>query len=235
MFPVPYLYRTAHNGAIDRYRRLKRRPLLLPLVGEIADEGAYSFHTAAEANEEDERLAVVYACIASLKSPHREVYSHYYLDGLSVEEVAATVQLSHEQVRGVLKSAREQIGRLLVPHLLGTALEQLSAADRALLAPHYGPSQQRAVGNGEAFVQARWRLIERLLRWGIIFQRLPPEEHCALATFVRERDYPRAAAAVSALRQARGDEAACTDGEAIALVAKAGSWLDRRLRAAQRT
>ncbi len=200
---VPFLYRTARNRAIDFYRARSRSlqvPLpaaeALPVPGGIAD-------TAAER----ELLAMVRGCIAALPSPHREVYAHYYLEELRVEEVTVAVGLPYERVRAILKSAREQIGRLLAPHLLAEVLAELSAADRALLEPHYRPGRRGAATGqaaDDAFAQARLRLVRRLLRWEVLFQRHPPEEYRALAAFARHRDPAQIAAAVTGVAPGTG-------------------------------
>ena len=242
--PIYYFYRTAKNRAIDAYRKAQRHAPTLSIEADDGERGLLGTLRAevggAETADEAALLAAARACILALQPPHREVCAHYYLEGLSLAETAAAVGLPYARVRGVLKSAREQIGRLLAPHLLATALDELSAADQALLRPYYAPGGRRTGGNeapGREFAQARWRLIGLLLRWEIIFQRQPPEEQRALVAFARERDATLAAAAVTAQRrQEQGDAAPpCTPEEAAALVERAGAWLDRRLRAAGRS
>lgn len=229
--PVPYLYQTARNAAIDRYRKIKRRRAIAPM-GELGAADAAQV-PRDDANEwDEEQLAVVRACIAALGSPHREVYAHYYLEELDLEAVATAVGLPYDRVRAVLKSAREQIGRRLTPHLLARALSALASSDRALLEPYYTPGAQAPAPADAAFEAARWRLIARLVRWEILFLRQPPDEHSALVARAQGCDDQQIAAAVTAARPAHKQTPPCTPAEAVALTARAVAWLDRRLRAA---
>ena len=236
--PIHYFYRAAKNRAIDAYRKAQRHA---PTVSIEADDGR-GLLRALRAQEEDAEtadeaalLAAARACILALQSPHREVCAHYYLEGLSLAEVAAAVGLPYARVRGVLKSARERIGRLLAPHLLATALDELAEGDQAVLRPYYLGGKDRPAADAALpgdFARARWRLVRSLLRWDILFLRLPPEERCALAAFTQTRDDALTAAAVTAFRGRNAGMGApgCTAEEAAGLVAKALAWLDRRLR-----
>ena len=234
--PIPYLYRTAKNRALDIRRAWQRRPPPVPLAASTGERGLLGDQqTDAADAEERELLAATRDCIRRLPSPHREVCAHYYLEGLSLAEVATALRLPYTRVRGLLKSSREQIGRLLAPHLLAMALDGLAAADQAVLRPHYFGDKGWSVAD-EALpgdlVRARWRLVGSLLRWDILFLRLPPEERCALAAFAQTRDHTLTAAAVRAFR-GRGaglDARRCTAQEAAGQVARALVWLDRRLR-----
>ncbi len=97
----PWLYRIAHNVAVDGLRRTQAPPLAVP------DERPAS----SIEDELEQRVAVrrALAGMAALPSPQREVMLDSTIGGLSYEELAHSHGLSVGAVRGLIYRARSTL------------------------------------------------------------------------------------------------------------------------------
>lgn len=108
--PYPFIWRVARNVYADfsRKRRLKsdiqyegNPEDILPF---IVDE-----RTVYMQDDDDELLEMVYRRIAFLTKAYREVMIMFYLDGLSISEIAVLQDTSEVNVRQRLFSARKKV------------------------------------------------------------------------------------------------------------------------------
>jgi RNA polymerase sigma-70 factor (ECF subfamily) len=114
---APWLTRVAVNSAIDRYRRRKRRfSIMEPLA-----EGDHDSQITAEdpsperkllGRELSERISIA---LRTLPATQRAVFVLRHYEGLSLEEIARTLEIS----LGTVKSSLHRALRRLRPRLAG--------------------------------------------------------------------------------------------------------------------
>lgn len=103
-----YLYRTAHNWIVDRYRRAA--PPVLELNPETVDESGEQPGDLLQAQEQQARLRAV---LFELTPDQRQVVVLKYLENLSNREVAATVNKTVGAVKSLQHRALDNLRRLL--------------------------------------------------------------------------------------------------------------------------
>lgn len=101
LFPSPasvknFLYRTVHNAAIDALRRKKTVLLVQKEVLYLAQKEEPSVQQAII---EAETLNHIYASLKVLPPKCRQVFSLFYVEGKSYEEIAKELNLSINNVR----------------------------------------------------------------------------------------------------------------------------------------
>ena len=118
-----WLYRIAHNAFVDRYRQHRGRGeereyedrlRLQPALGAETDSRPQEPSRAVEARE---RLEVVRQAMAGLKPEHREILVLREVEGLSYEEIAATLDLKMGTVMSRLFHARMRLREALEARL----------------------------------------------------------------------------------------------------------------------
>jgi RNA polymerase sigma factor (sigma-70 family) len=112
--PRAYLYRTAHNLAVDHVRRSRREETDLPPpveLTEIADENA-SPERSADARGE---LARVRAALLELPERTRQVFVLIRIDHLTYGEVAERLEISSSSVQKHLAKAIKHVMQRLRP------------------------------------------------------------------------------------------------------------------------
>ena len=105
--PAGWVRRVAINRAIDGGRRLRRRDRAVERLASVAP-------TTTELPEIGDRSLV--DAVASLSPQQRAVVALFYLDDLSVAEVAVTMELSEGAVKYHLHQARERLRTIWTPH-----------------------------------------------------------------------------------------------------------------------
>jgi RNA polymerase sigma-70 factor (ECF subfamily) len=105
--PVGWIRRVAINRATDGGRRLRRRDRAVERL-------ASSTPTTTELPEPGDRSLI--DAVGALSPQQRAVVALYYLDDLTVAEVAATMELSEGAVKYHLHQARERLRTTWTPH-----------------------------------------------------------------------------------------------------------------------
>jgi len=102
-----FLYKTAHNTAISR---LRKRNLLEPTTNEaeVPDEAANDFISAFDHADE------VHHALDQLPLLQREALTLYFLEDLSLDEMAATLDVPLGTVKSRLHYAKLAIRKILV-------------------------------------------------------------------------------------------------------------------------
>lgn len=99
-----WLYRLAHNQAVTHLRRTARRESPLDESGEDPPQAA-----ADAGDERFENAELVHAALAALSDRHRRVLTLYFLEEMSVDEIAAVVGASAGTVKSRLFYARRAL------------------------------------------------------------------------------------------------------------------------------
>jgi RNA polymerase sigma factor (sigma-70 family) len=99
--PRPWMYEIARNTARRRFRTQSRRPQEVELVPELVE----SLPTAEEPEDADG----VRSAMASLRPRHRQVVFLREVEGLSYDEIAERMSLSHSAVETLLFRARRAL------------------------------------------------------------------------------------------------------------------------------
>lgn len=102
-----FLFKVARNKCLDYLRRDRR---LTPL-----DEGAVG-KLMGDAEEEailSERNQRFYLALQELPPNYREALELFYLEGFSVEEIAAILRKNRKQVYNFLQRAKERLRKIL--------------------------------------------------------------------------------------------------------------------------
>jgi len=104
---VPWLMRIAVNHSIDRYRRDKRRGAYhTPLVEGDHDERIATDDLSPERRAHGKQLGEkIERALRTLPDGHRAVFVLRHYDGMSLEEIAHTLQLSIGTVKSSLHRA----------------------------------------------------------------------------------------------------------------------------------
>ena len=106
-----WLYRVAANAAKDHVKKLSRRPAVA-LEEDASIPAAFG---APQENAERSELKVrVRAAIGELSVPYREVLTLRELDGLTYNEIAATLRVSIGTVESRLHRARARLKQVLL-------------------------------------------------------------------------------------------------------------------------
>jgi len=114
---APWLTRVAVNNAIDRYRRRKRRFSLM----EALVEGDHDRQITAEDPSPERKLLGrelserITAALRALPATQRAVFVLRHYEGLSLEEISRTLEIS----LGTVKSSLHRALRRLRPRLAG--------------------------------------------------------------------------------------------------------------------
>jgi len=109
-----YLYRAAHNGALNRlrHRRIERRWEEQQPIAELADP------PAPADLERDELLGAVRGAIERLPPRCRLVYTMSRQEGLTYQEIADALDLSVKTVEAQMARAFRLLRTALAPHLM---------------------------------------------------------------------------------------------------------------------
>lgn len=108
---LPWLYRTAHNAAVDFIRREERRRRLHQ---QAADEMEQSLPPpAASADDHDERLRRVLAHVAELSPGEREVLLLRLQEGLSYQDISRVTGRTIGNVGCLLHNAVRRLSQSL--------------------------------------------------------------------------------------------------------------------------
>lgn len=102
----PYVFRIAHNVAIEALRRRARRAKLDPAPLEAID-------TVDQAVERNERAALVRAALAALPAEHRSVIVLRHTHALKLREVADALDCTPRTARNRLRAASTLLEREL--------------------------------------------------------------------------------------------------------------------------
>lgn len=103
----PFIWKVARNVYADFSTKRKRHTDMF--YGGNADEVLQSVADKEKENDNSELLVSVYRRIAFLTKVYREVMIGYYIDGLSVTEIATQQHTSENTVRQRLFTARQKI------------------------------------------------------------------------------------------------------------------------------
>ena len=102
----PWLYRVAHGIAVDRIRQHVSR--------EKAEEACVAgFHEAADVSFTTDDAATIHEALNYLEPKHREVLVLYFLEDLSLAEIAAVVGCSEGTVKSRLYYAKKTMKEIL--------------------------------------------------------------------------------------------------------------------------
>ena len=102
-----WLMAVAHNKVIDRWRRAERRAALAHLVTVDADRADDVPFEIREPGVKDEVLAI----LDRLKPNHRALLILHYVDGRSVPDIAADLDLGVSAAESTLARARRSFKR----------------------------------------------------------------------------------------------------------------------------
>lgn len=108
-----YLYRTAHNCAVDYLRTLSRRKKLC-VETELNEEAAADVLSLEEEFVKDERHKQVRHALSRLKSDYRDVLYLIYFEEMSYDEVATVLKKSRKQVGNLAYRAKQSLEAELV-------------------------------------------------------------------------------------------------------------------------
>ncbi len=182
--PTAWLYRTAHNRALDALRRRKVRANVRPDAPEPAADPEM---LALEADEPipDERLRLIFICCHPAIAPEtRAALTLKLVCGLSTERLARAFLMAEPAMLQRITRAKRKIRDAGVPfETPGRAAwaERLEAV-LATLEIAYGQAYEDAAGRSEAAAYGR----EVLRLSGLLAELLPQEpEALALAAMVR--------------------------------------------------
>ncbi len=101
-----FLYRVAHNALVDHYRAKERSPL--PINEEFEKTVFYEKDIIKDILDQEE-LRAARRAIHRLKKDFRDVVVMRYIDGLSIEEIAAITQKSRNAVSIILSRAIKEL------------------------------------------------------------------------------------------------------------------------------
>jgi len=108
--PKAFLYKTARNLIIDHYRTYsQKKEIPIEEVKEIKDT-SQSLETQESLSSD---LENVQKAIRHLKEEYQDVVLWYYLDNLSVQEIAEILGKSENAVRVMIHRAMEKLRELL--------------------------------------------------------------------------------------------------------------------------
>jgi RNA polymerase sigma-70 factor (ECF subfamily) len=120
-----WLYRVTVNEALrhlDRTRRWTQLPDDGPPVNPASALVAYNVGDSPERMlMESEQQALVQRALGSLRAPHRVILNLYYLEEMSVQEVAKVLEIPEGSVKSRLFYARDALKNALQPVLGGAA------------------------------------------------------------------------------------------------------------------
>ena len=108
-----YLYRTAHNCAVDYLRALSRRKKLC-VETELNEETAADVLSLEEEFVKDERQKQVRHALSRLKSDYRDVLYLIYFEEMSYDDVATVLKKSRKQVGNLAYRAKQALEAELV-------------------------------------------------------------------------------------------------------------------------
>ena len=108
-----YLYRTAHNCAVDYLRALSRRKKLC-VETELNEETAADVLSLEEEFVKDERQKQVRHALSQLKSDYRDVLYLIYFEEMSYDDVATVLKKSRKQVGNLAYRAKQALEAELV-------------------------------------------------------------------------------------------------------------------------
>lgn len=106
-----YLYRMAHNLAMDRHRRRAARPDEVSLDSLPLPSGDDPVHSAERVEQEAKARAALW----NLTADQRQVIVLKYLEGLNNDEVAAALNKPVGAVKSLQHRALESLRRILTP------------------------------------------------------------------------------------------------------------------------
>jgi RNA polymerase sigma-70 factor (ECF subfamily) len=104
---VPWLYRVARNAA------LSHRKSLLAQKRWVDREAAVEDLAGVEAREADWTAEEVHRGMAELSAHHRDVLTLFFLQDLSIKEIAEVVEVSQGTVKSRLFYAKKALGEAL--------------------------------------------------------------------------------------------------------------------------
>src|SRR5262249_55663676 len=109
---LPYLYRTARNHALVHLRRQRR---LAELMCDVADvsPSAYTDESAEVAHFAAETAGAVRDALDHLPLPHREALTLFFLQDLSIGEVAELLDIPPGTVKSRLHHAKRALRVIL--------------------------------------------------------------------------------------------------------------------------
>jgi RNA polymerase sigma-70 factor (ECF subfamily) len=144
----PWLFRIAHNTAVDFVRRYEHRHV--DVVADL-EEVAHMSGAASEAGPDDELVEAALQIFVSLPPLQRSALALKDVLGLSLEETASTLELSVAAVKGALVRARANVATANAAKQRGSGvdLERLrlyadlfNARDWAALRAFFGEETQ---------------------------------------------------------------------------------------------
>ena len=107
----PWLLRMARNAAIDRIRRIKARPPARDVPAD--DAGLESGADPEQSAERAARETLLRRALARMGAQHREVVLLKEIQGLTLEEVATTLQLPLGTVKSRSNRARIELAQII--------------------------------------------------------------------------------------------------------------------------
>lgn len=106
----PWVYRIAHNQAINEIRRTERSPLALDLDTLIAFS---SEENASDTAEEEETRRLIEVHLQKLPASYREILVLFYLQDLAYQEISDILHIPQSTVGVRLRRARTALKKLL--------------------------------------------------------------------------------------------------------------------------
>lgn len=105
-----WLYKVARNLYINYHKKSQAEELLNYL-----DETGNSFHenNVLDGILQDERKRILYQALEKIDERKREVLILYYYSGLNQKQIAATMQISPENVRILAHRAKKDVKKIL--------------------------------------------------------------------------------------------------------------------------
>jgi RNA polymerase sigma-70 factor (family 1) len=111
-----FLYRIAHNKAIDFFRAAKRSPQLQEAVWEALTEISSSTFNADAKLQSNNLQTLIHEAISQLSPQRKKVFELRHNEGLSYAEIAKKLNLSPNTVRNHLAASIEFIKLYLGEH-----------------------------------------------------------------------------------------------------------------------
>lgn len=105
-----WLYRLAHNKAVSHLRGKRRRTRALEALRDAAPQDASEGSDTAEAGES---VQLVHECLQALGVAQREAVTLFYLEDLTVEEIAGILAAPPGTVQSRLHYARAKLRECL--------------------------------------------------------------------------------------------------------------------------